>query len=110
MTDKPTGKDAKQRTGLQNRSIHLYFKMLAHDLNKIEYHVMKTMRHDVPIPWTDTLVKELIWRKVQKIFTDKTSTTKLDTDEVSKIYEIIHQHIFTITKGEVDLPFPDRFR
>ena len=97
----------KQRTILQNKSIHLYFKLLAYELNDAGFDVMKTMSHDVPIPWNEHLVKELIWRKVQKAMTDKRSTTKLDTSEVSEIYRVIDNHISNISNGEISVPFPD---
>ncbi len=73
--------DKKTRTALQNRSIHLYFKLLAYELNEAGFDVMKTMSHDIEIPWNEHLVKELIWRKVQKVMTDKRSTTRLDTSK-----------------------------
>jgi len=99
--------DKKTRTALQNRSIHMYFKLLAYELNEAGFDVMKTMRHDVPIPWNEHLIKELIWRKVQKVMTDKRSTTKLDTGEISQIYETINR-LLAQTTG-VSVPFPDRF-
>ena len=105
-----TGKEAEQRTKLQNRSLHLYFTLLAHELNENGFDVMKTLRHDIAIPWSDTLVKELMWRKVQKAFTDKRSTKKLTTAQVSEIYDIINRHVMNLTDGEVVVPFPDRFR
>ena len=101
--------DKKTRTALQNRSLHLYYKLLASGLNEKHFDVMKTLRHDIPIPWTDSLVKELLWRKVQHAMTDKYSTTKLDSGEVGIIYETINRHIITLTDGEVIVPFPDRF-
>ena len=101
--------DEKKITQTQNSSIHLYFKLLAYELNEAGFDVMKTMSHDVPIPWNEHLVKELIWRKVQKAMTDKRSTTKLDTKEVSEIYRVIDNHISNISKGEISIPFPNRF-
>ena len=107
MKDKITGKEAAQRTKPQNRSIHLYFKLLAYELNDAGFDVMKTLSHDIEIPWNEHLIKELIWRKVQKTMTDKRSTTKLNTKEISEIYEVINRHLAS-TLG-VSVPFPDRF-
>ena len=107
-TTQEQGKEAKTRTGTQNRSIHLYFKLLAYELNEAGFDVMKTLSHDVAIPWNEHLIKELIWRKVQKAMTDKRSTTKLNTDEVGKIYETINRHLAS-TLG-ISVEFPDKFR
>ena len=100
----------KQRTGLQNSSLHLYFKLLAYELNDKSFDVMKTLRHDIAVPWNDKLIKELVWRKVQKTMTDKTSTARLNTSEVSQIYDVINRHIINITDGNVIVPFPEKFR
>lgn len=108
MQGKQPAKDGKQRTGSQNRSIHLYFKLLAYELNEAGFDVMKTMNQDIAIPWNEHLIKELIWRKVQKAMTDKRSTTKLNTDEISKIYETINRHLSS-TLG-VSVEFPNKFR
>ena len=96
------------RTITQNAAIHLYFKMLAHDLNDAGFSVMQVMKHDAEIPWNDKLVKELLWKKVQSVMTDKRSTTKLDTTEISQVYEVINRHIAQTTG--VSVPFPDKFR
>ena len=108
MTDKQTARDGKQRTITQNRAIHMYFKLLAYELNEAGFDVMKTLNHEIAIPWNEHLIKELIWRKVQKAMTDKKSTTKLNTDEIGKIYEVINRHLSSTLGISVD--FPDKFR
>lgn len=96
------------RTLTQNAAIHVYFQELAKSLNGAGYDVKKTMRHDVDIPWTETLIKELIWRKVQSAMFDVDSTTKLDTAQISEVYEVINNHIAS-TFG-ISVPFPDKDR
>ena len=64
----------KQRTEKQNAALHLYFQKLSDMLNDSGYSVMKTLRHDAEIDWTPTLIKELMWRKIQKAMYDKKST------------------------------------
>jgi hypothetical protein len=102
--------DKKTRTITQNASIHLYFKLLAYELNEHGLDVMKVMSHNVPIPWNENLVKELMWRKIQKAMTSKRSTAKLSTTQVSEIYDVINKHLINITDGEISVPFPDKFR
>ena len=100
--------DKPVRTLTQNAAIHKYFSMLAESLNNAGYDVHKTMRHDVAIPWTDTLIKELIWRKVQSAMFDVESTTKLDTSQVSAVYETINRHIASTFGVSVIFPSKER--
>jgi len=94
----------KQRTIQQNKALHLFFILLADDLNSAGYDIKKTLRNDIDIPWTPILVKELIWRKVQDAYLGKKSTTKLKTDEVSKVYDVINRYMGE--KFGIDTQFP----
>ena len=84
---------SKQRTSLQNRSLHLWFQQLADALNAAGWNVQKTLRHDVEIPWNAALIKELIYRPVMTAMTGKESTTNLDTIEPSQVYEVLNLHL-----------------
>jgi len=95
-----------QRTLKQNDAIHKYFDLLAEALSDAGFDVRKTLRHDIDIPWDGELIKKLIWKTVQETMTDKKSTSKLDTKEVSEIYEVINRH--TASKFGVSVPFPSR--
>ncbi|MHB8744782.1 MAG: hypothetical protein ACYC9L_16955 [Sulfuricaulis sp.] len=82
-----------RRTLLQNKSMHLYFELLATALNDAGYSVQKTLRHDVEIPWSGSLIKELIWKPIQEAMTDKKSTTELDTVEPDAIHAVLSRHL-----------------
>jgi hypothetical protein len=74
--------------------------MLAEELNIAGLDVMKTMKQDFEIPWTPTLVKELIWRVIQKAMYDKKSTTDLlKAEEIDAIYNVINRELSRIHKG-----------
>jgi hypothetical protein len=95
-------KKEKQRTLAQNNAIHLWFNQLAEALADAGYDVKQVIR--VEIPWTEYMVKELLWRPVQKALYGKRSTTELTTAEVTRIYDVINKTI-----GErihVFVPFP----
>ena len=98
--------DKRKRTLLQNASLHLYFTKLAKALNDAGLDMKKTLKPETDIPWSDYLVKEFLWKGIQKAMTGKESTCDLETDEVSKIYETLSRHLST--KLGVSLPFPDR--
>ena len=83
----------KQRTSLQNNSLHLWFDQVAEALNAGGWNVQKTLRHDVEIPWNGTLVKELLFRIVMVAMTGKHSTTELDRLEPSQIFEVLNLHL-----------------
>lgn len=101
-----TPEDKPVRTLTQNAAIHKYFSMLSESLNNAGLDVRKTLRADFEIPWTESLVKELIWKGVQKAMFDIDSTTKLDTSQVSQVYEVINRHIAQ-THG-VSVIFPSK--
>ena len=100
--------DKPVRTLTQNKAIHKYFSMLAESLNNAGLDVKKTMRQDIDIPWTETLVKELIWRGIQEAMFDVKSTAKLDTSQVSEIYEVINRHISSTFGVSVIFPSKDK--
>jgi len=94
----------KQRTTQQNKSLHLYFEFLATELNNAGYDVLKTLRHDISIDWNATLIKELIWRKVQLASYKKKSTSDLTSGELQVMWETINRHIGE--KFGIHVPFP----
>ena len=98
------------RTELQNRSLHLYYTMLANAFNEAGLTVMIVLKALFKSPnfaWSAHLVKERIWRDVQEQTVGSTSTTKLGTVAVSMIYDSINRA--TSDKLGVSVPFPDRY-
>lgn len=94
----------EQRTGKQNRSLHLYFTHLAQTLNDAGLDIRATMKPEMDIPWTPILVKELLWRPVQKILLKKKSTTALTKNEVNEVYEVVDKHLNERFGVLVDFP------
>lgn len=86
-------KEEKQRTELQNRSLHLYFTQLAEELNNSGYDMKKVLKPSVDIPWNSKSIKEFLFRPIMKIQTGKESTTDLTTKEIDEIYDVINRHI-----------------
>mgnify|MGYP003406681413 CR=1 FL=1 len=89
----PTMTDRKQRTPLQNKSLHLFCQQLADALNGAGYDMKKTLKPGVDIPWTKESIKEHIWRPVQEAMTGKRSTTEMNTVDPSEVYEVINRHM-----------------
>lgn len=93
-----------KRTSQQNRALHLYFRLLAEALNDAGFDMKKTIKKDLDIPWTETTIKEYLWRPVQLTYLRKESTTKLNSNEVDKVYDIINREIGQRTG--VTIPWP----
>ena len=99
-----TGKP-RVRTEQQNKSLHLYFEMLASELNQSGWSIQKLLKHTVEINWTKDLIKELLWRPIQKMLVQKESTTKLDkTQEIDLIYDHINRYVGEICGIHVEWP------
>lgn len=92
------------RTILQNKSLHLYFKMVADMLNYQNISIAMTIKPD--IKWTGDTVKELLWNPIQKAATNKSSSTKLNKDEITKVYDILNK--LTGEKFGFNIDFPNK--
>lgn len=98
--------DQRRRTAQQNKAMHKYFQMLADELNGAGLTIEKTMTQPIELPWSPDTIKELMWRKVQMALTEKESTTELERNEITEIYDVINKHL-SQTFG-VHVPFPTR--
>lgn len=96
----------KQRTDAQNRALHLYLTMVARELQnqgQTMQDVVKAITKVEIVPTPQNL-KEVVWREIQKVVTGKESTTFLNKNEVTEVYEVMNkwlgQHF------EIHIPFP----
>lgn len=92
------------RSDQQNKAMHKFFALLATALNDAGLDVRRTMKSDFDLPWTENLVKELLWRPVQMAMFNKKSTTQLNKMEITDIYDTINRHLGE--KHGISLPFP----
>lgn len=95
-----------RRTNQQNRALHLWFKLLAHDMEAQGLDMKLVLRPEIPITPTPELVKNHIWRPVQIAKFDKYSTADITTDELQKTYKDVDT--FFLTKHKLNLPFPSK--
>ncbi len=98
--------ERSKRTTLQNRAIHKYCANLAKALNDAGYDMRRTIKPEIDIPWAMDTAKEHLWRTIQKAQLGKDSTTQLETNEVSLVYETLNRHM--ASKFGITVPFPDR--
>ena len=96
-------KHKNTRTQRQNRAMHKLFRELSQQMNEQGLTLQQVLRSDVETMMTPKLVKEVIWRPVQKAMYGKESTTQLTTDEVDKVFDVINKHL---GKHGIHVPFP----
>lgn len=85
--------------------MHLYFTMLADALNDAGLDMKKVLKPTIDISWTPESIKTYLWKPIQEAIYQKESTTKLDTKQVGKIYEVLNRHLGE--KLEIHVPFPN---
>lgn len=97
----------QSKTEKQFKALHLWFKLLADELNEKGFDQKKIIQVD--IPWNEYSVKERLWRPTQMTMTGKKSTTRLNRNEIDPIYDVINRAIIERTKGKVEVPpFPKK--
>ena len=83
----------------------MYFRLLADELNGAGWSMQKTLKETVDIEWTPENIKKYLWKPIQEALLEKDSTRELTTDEVSKVYDILHRHLSE--KTGVGVAFPE---
>ena len=96
------------RTHRQNNAMQVYCRLLAEALNDAGYDIKKTFSEGISadIPWTQDLVREIIWKGIQKPTIGKVSTTLAKSNEYDMVYEVVNR--FTSTRFGISVPFPSR--
>ena len=96
------------RTLTQNRAFHLYFTMVAVQLNNSGLYINKLIKEEkykADIDWSGNLVKEQLWKPIQNAILDKKSTTQLEKAEVDRVYNTLNRYLSGIG---ISVPFPNR--
>ena len=96
------------RTLTQNRAFHLYFTMVAVQLNNSGLYINKLIKEEkykADIDWSGNLVKEQLWKPIQNAILDKKSTTQLEKAEVDRVYNTLNRYLSGMG---IIVPFPNR--
>ena len=97
-------KARNKRTIRQNSALHLMFTHLAEQLNEGGLYMQKVLKPGVEIEWTPDMIKEYIWKPLQKAQTGKESTTQLERKEVDEVFNTLVKHFGE--KFNLTLEFP----
>ena len=103
----------------QQSAIEVYCRLVAEALNDcgmyqyVECEIFKKDKEDKSITheieWTQESVKNLIWRPIQlALYPETPSTTKLKSNQVTKVYEMMHNSLAKRSKNHVYVPFPSK--
>lgn len=96
----------KTRSNQQNRALHLFFTFISQELNEMgmEFTYIGLNTPEISLMYTPELVKNMVWRPIQIALFEIESTTKLNTDQMNKIIDVITK--FLGDKGVV-IEFPN---
>ena len=80
-----------KRSNQQNRALHKFFNMISEALNEIgEEFIYKGLKgSDMSLNYSPKIVKDFFWRPIQVTLFGFESTTKLKTEEMNQIIDII---------------------
>jgi hypothetical protein len=98
-----TMKTGKQRTLTQNSSLHLFCQQLADALNDAGFDFRAFVKEGYPVPFNEMLVKEYLWRPIQKAITGKESTTKPLMNEYGLVYDALNMKL---SEHGIYVPWP----
>lgn len=100
-------KKKNTRTTKQNSALHLLFTIISSQLNEIgvEFQYFGIRGGRLSMRHTPHLVKEMIWKPIQKALFDIESTTKINTEQINEIVDILTKYF--ADKGIV-IAFPSK--
>ncbi len=94
-----------KRTIQQNKALHLYFTHLSEALNNEGLDMRVVLKPEISIDWTPEMIKEHLWKPIQKLKFSKKSTTELNkNNEITEIWEVLNR--FISEKFGIYCPFP----
>ena len=96
----------KKRTNTQNNALQVYCRELAEAFSDRGLDMKRVLKKEIDIPWTQDSVREYLWKPLQKAVIQKESTTDANTNEYSKVYDVLKRHI--ADKYGFSVPFPSR--
>lgn len=84
----------KKRTNQQNKSLHLYCKIVADELNNLgqTWNMAGWFGKSYEVPFSYLIVKENQWKPIQLALFGDESTTQLTTDKINKIVDVLNKH------------------
>lgn len=83
-----------KRSAQQNRALHLFYRLLAEELNAGGYTVQLILKEKMDLDWTPEAAKELLWRPAQRAILGKESTKDLEkVEDIDLVYSHLNRHL-----------------
>lgn len=100
-------KKLNTRTTKQNSALHLLYTIIANQLNEmgVEFKYFGLKGHVLSVRHTTNIVKNHIWRPIQIALFDIESTTKINTEQINEIVDVLAKYF--AEKGIV-IQFPSK--
>lgn len=98
----------ENRTERQNSAMHLWFRQIAEQLNDCGSWVRHPFSDTLEIPFTDVLVKEMLYKPIIKAMYNKESTGRLTVKELSEAAEVLTRWLSE--NKQVYIPFPQSIK
>ncbi len=95
----------KQRTPSQRKSLQLFCKFVAEELNDAGIEQHKFFKPGFFVRWNEQFVKDNIWRTVQLAVTGHESTTQPTVEQYLEIYEYVNRKL---SEYGIHVPWPSR--
>ena len=96
------------RSDRQNNAMHLWFRQVAEELNDAGCWVKHPFSDTLEIPFTEVLVKEMLYKPIIKTMYDKSSTAKLTPIQLSEAAEVLMRWLSE--HKQVYVPFPQQLK
>lgn len=88
-----TVKSGRKRTSQQNAALHVFCADLANTLNASGLEFRTFFKEGVKIPFDAGLVKDHIWRPIQRAVCKHNSTTQPTPEQYIEIFEVLARHL-----------------
>tara|TARA_R110000796_G_scaffold42012_9_gene104170 strand:- start:5062 stop:5484 length:423 start_codon:yes stop_codon:yes gene_type:complete len=96
----------KKRSNAQNNALQVYCKELAEAFCDRGLDMRRVLKKEIDIPWTKDSVRDYLWKPLQEVIIGKSSTKDANTNEYSKVYDVLNRHVSD--KYGFSIPFPSR--
>ena len=101
-------KPKDKRTAAQNNALHLYFKLLADDLNESGFDQLTfPWKEGAKLDWTAESVKEHLWKPIQNAMLKESQTSKMKKEDVDQVYQTLARAL--AEKTGVTTSFPSQY-
>lgn len=81
------------RSSQQNKGIHAFCREVAMQMEARGLDMRQVLKPTVEITPTMELIKNHMWKPIQKALTEKESTAKLTKTEVDRVYQELSKHL-----------------